>query len=136
MRDSKSNLKFMSVIPPAVVSDDTAKVGAIIDRQGFESLTYMIATGTLADADATFTVLLEEGNQSDLSDASAVADGDLIGTEADASFNFGDDDVVRSLGYIGSKRYTRLTITPSGNGAAAPVSAAAVLSGAHSLPVA
>ena len=47
--------------------------------------------------------------------AAAVADADLLGTEALASFIFSDDNKCFKLGYIGSKRYTRLTITPSGN---------------------
>lgn len=136
MRDSKNSLKFVPVHSPGAVSDNTPQVGAIVDRLGFESLTYLIQTGIIADADATFTVLLEEGDQDDLSDAAAVADDNMIGTEAAAGFAFDDDNAVRSLGYIGTKRFTRLTITPSGNGAAANVSAAAVLSGAHSVPVA
>jgi hypothetical protein len=71
-----------------VVSDNTAEVGAIIDRQGFDGLTYVIATGTLADVDATFTVLLEESDDSGMSGATAVADANLLGTEALAAFTF------------------------------------------------
>jgi hypothetical protein len=110
-----------------VVSDDTPEVGAIIDRQGFDGLTYVIATGTLADVDATFTILLEEGDDSGLSDAAAVADADLLGTEALAAFTFTNDDATRKLGYLGSKRYTRLTITPAANTGSAPISAVAIL---------
>lgn len=53
-------------------------MGQIIDRQGYDSLTYLIATGSIADADVTFTVLLEEGDAANLSDAAAVADADMI----------------------------------------------------------
>ena len=61
MRDHFNNLKVVRVISPVSVADDTAEVGEIIDRSGFESLTYCIATGTVADSDATFAVLLEDG---------------------------------------------------------------------------
>lgn len=127
MRDLHNNIAPKRVISPVSVSDNTAQVGQIIDRQGFNSLEYIIATGSLADADATFTVLLEEGDAANLSDAVAVADKDLLGTEAVASFTFADDDKVFKLGYKGNKRYTRLTITPANNASAAVLSAVAVL---------
>ncbi|QTL03154.1 hypothetical protein J5J86_20745 [Aquabacter sp. L1I39] len=134
MRDIASNIAVRAVIAPVVVSDNTAAVGTVIDRLGFDSLAYVIATGTLADADATFTVLLEESDASG-SGFTAVADADLIGTEADASFTFANDGVVRKLGYRGHKRYTRLTITPAGNSGSAPLAAVAILGHAASRPV-
>lgn len=134
MRDLMHSISVAKVIAPVVVSDNTAAVGAIIDRLGYDSLTYLIATGTLADADATFTVLLEEADASDMSGATAVADGDLLGTEAAASFQFDDDGETRKLGYIGTKRYTRLTITPASNAGSAPIAAVAVLGHPASAP--
>lgn len=112
-------------IAPVSVSDNTAQVGAVIDGFGFDSLTYVIAVGSLADADATFAVLLEESDQAG-SGFAAVADADLIGTEALAGFQFDDDNECRMLGYKGSKRYTRLTVTPAGNSGAALLSAIAL----------
>ena len=127
MRYFFNSMNPIRVISPVSVADNTAEVGQIIDRQGFDGLTYVIATGSLADVDATFTVLLEEGNDSGLSDAAAVADADLLGTEALASFTFTHDDETRKLGYVGDKRYTRLTITPAANASAALFSAVAIL---------
>ncbi len=135
MRDLHNNIKAVRAISPVVVADDTAQVGQIIDRQGFESLEFVILTGTLADADATFAVLVEHGDASDLSDADAVADNDLLGTEADASFTAADDNAVKKIGYKGEKRYVRLTITPSGNAANASLAAVAILSHAFDKPV-
>lgn len=136
MKDQFSRLNIKRVISPVSVSDNTAQVGQIIDRQGFESLTYAIATGSLADADATFTVLLEESNDSNMSGSNAVDDADLLGTEALASFVFSDDDKCFKLGYNGSKRYTRLTITPANNASAAVLSAVAILGNPMSAPTA
>jgi hypothetical protein len=134
MRDLHNNIGVKRVISPVSVADTTALVGQIIDRQGFESLEYVIATGSIADADATFTVLLEEGDSATLTDAAAVADADLLGTEALAGFQFDDDDECRKLGYKGNKRYTRLTITPVANASAALVSAVAILGNPASAP--
>lgn len=136
MKDLTNNINIKRVISPVSVADTTAQVGEIIDKQGYESLTYVIATGSIADADATFTVLLEEGAAANLSDAAAVADADLLGTEALAGFQFDDDNECRKLGYIGSKRYTRLTITPVANASAALLSAVAVLGNPQIAPTA
>ena len=139
MRDLMNNVNIKRVLSPVSVADTTAQVGQIIDRQGYDSLTYVIATGSIGDANATFTVLLEEGDAAAMGDATAVADADLLGTEALASFIFSDDNKCFKLGYIGSKRYTRLTITPSGNSgtpSAALLSAVAILGHPQIAPVA
>lgn len=127
MRDFFNSMNPIRVISPVSVADNTAEVGQIIDRQGFDGLTYVIATGSLADVDATFTVLLEESDDSGMSGATAVADSDLLGTETLAAFTFTHDDETRKLGYVGDKRYTRLTITPAANASAALMSAVAIL---------
>ena len=127
MRDFTNNLHPIRAISPVSVADNTAEVGEIIDRQGYDGLTFVIATGSLADADATFAVLVEHGNDSGLSDAAAVADADLLGTETLASFQFDDDDETRKIGYIGDRRYVRLTISPAANASAALFSAVAIM---------
>ena len=136
MKDNFNEINVKRVLSPASVADNTAQVGEIVDSKGFNSLTYLIATGSLADADATFTVLLEDGATANLADAAAVADAYLLGTEALSSFIFSDDNKCFKLGYIGNKRYTRLTITPGGNASAALLSAVAVLGEAQIQPTA
>lgn len=136
MHDGFNCINPKRVISPVSVADNTAQVGQIIDRAGFETLTYVIATGSLADADATFAVTIDEGDASNLSDAAAVAAADLIGTTTLASFTFASDDKCFKLGYKGNKRYTRLTITPSANASAAVICAVAILGDAMSQPTA
>lgn len=134
MRDGHNVIDVKRVISPVSVSDDTAQVGQIIDRQGFGTVEYVIATGSIADSNATFAVLLEESDDSSMSGATAVADADLLGTEALAGFQYDDDNECRKLGYKGRKRYTRLTITPSGNASAALLSAVAILGRPANMP--
>ena len=55
--------------------------------QNLQSAEFIILTGALADADAAFTVLAEEGEQANLSDHTAVDDRDLLGLETQASFD-------------------------------------------------
>jgi hypothetical protein len=125
--DLHNNLDFKRAISPVSVADNTAQVSQIIDRVGYGSLEFVIITGSLADADATFTVLVEHGDAANLSDVAAVPDEELLGTEALASFVFSDDDKVRKIGYRGIKRYVRLTITPANNTSAALLAAVAVM---------
>lgn len=133
MRDLISNIQVKRGLSPVSVSDNTAQVSQIIDVQGYDSCSFIILTGSLADADVTFTVLLEEGDASNLSDAAAVADADMVsqtsGTapETAAAFTFAADDGVRKLGYIGKKRYVRLTITPANNASAAVLAVGVLL---------
>ena len=70
---------------------------------------------------------MEPGDDPALSDAAAVPAGILTGTLASASFDSAAANKVRKIGYVGSKRFVRLKITPTGNGAASFVSAVAVL---------
>lgn len=136
MQDLMNNIHPVIAIAPQVAGDDAALVGAIIDRQGFDALAFIIAAGTLADPDATFAVLVEHGDQSDLSDAAAVPDTELLGTEALAGFGADDDDETRKIGYRGARRYVRLTVSPSGNTASAPLAALAILGAPHVAPTA
>lgn len=116
MRDMTNNLHILNAISPvAARTDNTAIVSAIIDRLGYDSLTFGIAVGTNTDANATFAVTMDEGNASNLSDAAAVATADMAGTLALAGYTFADDAESRKVGYLGVKRYVRLTITPTGN---------------------
>jgi hypothetical protein len=116
MRDMMNNIHPLSAIPPvAARTDNTAIVSSIIDTKGYDSLTWLIVTGTNTDANATFAVTMDEGDASDLTGSNAVAAADLVGTYAIAGFTFADDTETRKIGYSGTKRYVRLTITPSGN---------------------
>lgn len=139
MRDLANNLAFKRAISPAAArTDNTAIVSEIVDLAGFSSAVFAILIGANTDANATFAVLVEHGDQSNLSDAAAVPDAQLTGTEAAAGFTAADDDnETRKIGYVGSKRYIRLTITPSGNDSGNIfVAAIAVLSGARFAPAA
>lgn len=128
MRDLANHLHLKRAISPAAaVTDNTPIVGQVVDRFGYEKLVFAILIGAIADADATFAVLVEHGDAANLSDAAAVPDALLTGTEALAGFRYDDDDKVRKIGYVGPKRYVRLTVTPAGNAGNAFVAAVAIL---------
>lgn len=139
MRDLANHLAFMAAISPAAArTDNTPIVSSVINLAGFGAACFAINIGANTDANATFAVLVEHGDQADLSDAAAVPDNQLTGSEADAGFTAAaDDNSTRKIGYVGPKQYVRLTITPTGNDAGNIfVSAVAVLSRARYWPAA
>ena len=136
MRDLANHIAVRRAISPVSVADNTAQVSQIVDLAGFDKAMFAIAIGSVADADATFAVLVQHGDQANLSDAADVPDSQLTGTEAAAGFKFDSDDQTRKIGYVGPKRYVRLTITPANNSGAALISAVAILSGGRYVPTA
>ncbi len=125
--DLFNNVNPKRAISPVSVADNTAQVGQWVDRLGFQKLLFLILIGSVADADATFTVLVEDADASNQSDAAAVTDEFLLGSEALAGFQFDSDNLTRKIGYRGLKRYVRLTITPVSNASAAVIGAVALL---------
>jgi hypothetical protein len=118
MKDLHNNIHpLLGIAPAAARTDNTPIVSTIVDLQGYSSCEFVLATGANTDTNATFSVLVEDGDAANLSDASAVVDDELLGTEVLAGFTFADDNATRKIGYIGSKRYVRVTVTPSGNDA-------------------
>jgi hypothetical protein len=115
MQDLHNNIKCSLAEPPvAAVTGDTPYVSTILDTANFGSAEFVGIFGTNTDANATFTVLVEDGNNSSLTDNAAVDDVHLLGVEA-MGLDFADDNSVFKIGYIGPKRYVRVTVTPSGN---------------------
>jgi hypothetical protein len=114
-RDLMNRIHVARLISPAAATtDNTAYVSAIVDRANFDACEFVGIFGSVADADATFTVLVEDGDASNLSDAAAVPDAQLLGVEA-MSLRYDSDNKVWKIGYIGTKRYVRVTVTPAAN---------------------
>lgn len=92
------------------ITTNTTTVGAIIDTAGFESLTYTIQAKTITDG--TYDIVLEEGDDSGLSDAAVVPTDQVL--DALPQFVAADDNAVKRVGDIGKKRYHRLSIVSTG----------------------
>lgn len=136
-KDLMNNIKTVVAVAPVVATDGTAIVSAVIDTLGFESVTFVILTGTLADADATWAVTVKEGATSSQGAHTAVADADLIGTEALAGFTFADDGETRKIGYKGNQRYVSIEIDDvTANSGNAPLAVLAILGHPRSAPTA
>ena len=131
--DLHSNVKQVVALNAAAVSSDTTTVGNIIDSAGFESLEYVVQSGTITDG--AYALLLQEGDESNLSDATAVSSDETLGVLT--GFVAADDNVAKRVGSIGKKRYQRLSIVSTGTTTgAAFMSAVGVLGHPKSGPVA
>ena len=134
-KDLASSIDMDFAIAPAVETGNTAHASSIIDTKGFESLTFGIIVGTLSDSGCALTPSFEHGDDSALSDSTVPAAADHIGTVAACTFDQDDDNEVRWIGYVGKKRYVRITLTPTSNAGNIPLACIAVKGHAISAPV-
>ena len=149
MRDIFNRVKVVDAVeaPALNTNSDTDIVSAIIDRAGYESVLFVLVNGALTDTGVVVSVKLEEGNDSGLTDAAAVATSEIqldngVGRmdatpEATfhAAYDQSDDNKSFKIGYLGSKRYLRLTVSPVGNSSGdIPFAATVVLGNARHQP--
>lgn len=113
--DLKSNLAASVAFPPQALSGTTDITGETIDTFGYESVLFVLSTDAIAASSLDAQLLIQEGDASNLSDAAAVADVDLIGTEAATAIADTDDKVTKTIGYTGGKRYIRSNLTVTSN---------------------
>lgn len=110
--DTRNGCEYAMALA-AVLSGTTKAEGDWIDMQGFESLTFTVATGVVTDAGTAsgFSFQVEEGDDTTDAGATAVADADLIGLESALTVTDDSDDgvLVGTIGYRGLKRYVRMT---------------------------
>ncbi len=137
-QDRLSFQKVLNAFDIQAIGTDTTTNGDVIDTQGYEAVSFFFQTGTITDGD--YTVLIQEGDESDLSDASAVADADLLpagtGQEADASFDADTgDNQVSKIGYRGTKRYVRFNVVSTNTSTGGTVGAIAILEYPDEAPV-
>jgi len=124
MRDLVHNETYEIAIAPAVATDNTAIVGNWINVAGYDALSFSIFTGAITGT-PTFTVLVEDADAADQSDHAAVASNYLLSRVpgVDAETAAGNDlagaNTATKIGYIGSKQYVRITVTPASNTSAA-----------------
>lgn len=133
-RDGISDKHILLAIAPVVGTDNTEMLSAAISVADYKKVSFAIVTGVLSDADATFAVEIRECATSDGS-YTAVADADLVGTEALAGLTFGDDSETRKVGYKGIQPYVKISITPTGNNSGnIPIAAIVILEDGPHMP--
>lgn len=112
------------------ISTDTTTVGNIIDTLGFESIEFIASIGPTNAG--TYTVILEDGDDSGLGDA-AVIDSELV---IGALPVLDTADTAERVGTITKKRFVRLSLLSAGSSLVNLLGSTAVLSNAHTRPTA
>ncbi len=128
--DKKSLLKVVKALNIAAITANTTTAGNSIDTKGFESITFSVELG--ARTDGSFLPLIQDSD--DNVNFVDVVDQFLIGTEAEALLN--SANTIKTIGYVGKKRYVKLSLVSSGVSSGATATATAILSDAYSNPVA
>ncbi|UJX47172.1 hypothetical protein [Xanthobacter sp. YC-JY1] len=125
MRDLVHNISAVPALAPAVQA--AAADGAAIDLRGFNRVAFVVNTGAIVGA-GDFGVKLQEGDDGvTFADAAAaVVQGSVPATLAAAS--------TYKLGYVGFKRFARLSLTKAG-GTSLAIGAVAVLADPATVPV-
>jgi hypothetical protein len=99
----------------ATLSGTTPAKGNIVDLLGFNSATLFLVSGAVTDAGTAAGYAFEIQESDTTADAAftAVADSDLIGTEAALTVtdDAADSTATGVIGYVGSKRYVRVVAT-------------------------
>jgi hypothetical protein len=107
------------------ITTDTTTVGNIIDTVGFESLEYVIQSGTITDG--TYTLLIEESDDSGFSGSSVVSSDETLGVLT--GFVAADDDSALRVGSIGKLRFQRLSIVSASTSTGATKFSAVAIQG-------
>lgn len=130
--DTASDQSFLSGMDIAAISSDTTTNGEIIDTQDFNALTFVMMVGTRTDG--TYTLKVQEGDESDLSDAADADASDLVGTLSDTAVSASNG--LSKVGYVGNKRYVRASVVSTSVTTGATVGVVAVLGRPAIAPVA
>ena len=122
-RDLKNNIQVVHLNNYSFSGVETVH-SDWVDTRGFDTCTFVVMTGTVADAGTAAGVVFEVQDSDLITDVSgvAVADAELIGGDGSAGsaeaalsiLNDTDDDlIIGTIGYVGDARYVRLDGTAS-----------------------
>lgn len=128
-KDLHNNVLQRIAFNGATINTDATTAGNIIDTQFYESIEFVLQVN--AWSAGTVTPLIQDGNSSTLTDAAAVTDDFLLGAETAAALNAANTS--SRIGYVGKKRYVRLSAVSTGT-ANLYFSAMAILGNPHDAP--
>lgn len=129
--DLHHDVKATKALSHQTINSDTTTDGDIIDTAGFEALEFVFLSGTITDG--SYTVALEQGDESDLSDAAAVPAADVLGA---AVFAAADDNVAKRIGCLFKKRYVRASVVSTDTTSGGSLGGVAILGQPLHAPVA
>lgn len=142
MKDNYNNLEITQAIFPVLILDATVPSAAEVDLQGFNSATVEISVGLKSADTGTITFTLTHADDDGTGSAgsySNVAAADVLGVTPSSGVVFtidlDDDDttsLVQKIGYVGGKRFIKITVAEVGSNATGVIAGVNVVKG-HAL---
>ena len=114
MKDLYNHIEFVQAIKPVLVLDNTVPAAAIVDLAGFNSAVIELSVGLKSADTGTIILKAEHSDTTSFADVAAAdmqgvtpAEGVIYTIDTDS-----DDSTSRivKFGYVGGKRYLKLTI--------------------------
>lgn len=151
MRDLHSNIKAVQHLSAAQYTATQAPTNGV-DRQGFDSLEFLIHIGVVTNIanspQPSWTFKLQESDSqasgfTDVTDSNLVLVGSAqspVGAPDSSTGVFltvdaaAEDDAIYRVGYVGTKRYVRVVSTAANSPGNTPLSIVALLGHAHQRP--
>lgn len=133
IKEQATMVKVVNALEPQVIGSDTTTTGGIIDTAAFD-MGVTFAVLVTAYTDGTFTLKIEDGDNSSLTDAADVSTSQLVyGTLPAVSAGAAEGDIMAKEGVHSTKRYIRPSIVSTSVTTGATVQVVAIL-GAEVLP--
>lgn len=130
-KDLHNNIFVVMSLTQTDITTNTTTVGTrITDSSTFEAMEFVPMSGALAGGN--FEILIEEGEESNLSDAVPVPANFLIGTPAEATLSVPNQ--IKRIGCLTKKRYVRASIVSTGVSGSNLISIMAIVAHPHSAP--
>ncbi len=129
--DLYNNIKTQVAFMPQALVTAVDITGNIIDTHEFESVTFVLATDSIANGVLDAALLIQEDDNASMSSPTSVASGDLIGTTASTRITSATASATHRLGYSGEMRYVRAKLDIVTNTGTDVVSCVAILGHPH-----
>lgn len=133
IKEQATMIKVVNALEPQVIGSDTTTTGGIIDTAHYD-MGVTFAVLVTAYTDGTFTLKIEDGDNSGLSDAADVSTSQLVyGALPAISAGASEGDIMAKEGVHSTKRYIRASIVSTSVTTGATVQVVAII-GAEVLP--
>mgnify|MGYP001164803644 CR=1 FL=1 len=142
MHDMHNTVRTKRVIAPVAIGANATKSGAVIDRQGYGGVEFVVSYGAVTTTGTIVTLVVKEGDVSGT--LTSVADANLLGTEALAGLPVQatartsevGKNVSKRVGYRGMKRYVTVDAISTGTTSVGCVAISALLHSPSNAPTA
>lgn len=130
MRTIHDDIATVTTLPPATY--DTTTPGTAVDTRGYDAVEVLLTLGEYADDSHVLTI--EDSSDGQVFTPAAAAD--IIGDWPDTLDDDTHDEGTIRVGYIGARRYVRVSTAVTGTGTGSPYGAVIVLGLPKQAPVA